>query len=90
MCFRKFGERHEVAGVVCPGRRHHERRADTVSVLKFVDRRDNEAWVEESRLFEPPHLNRKYKTVLCRSFPNCTYGAKCLFAHGFGELRTTS
>lgn len=98
MCFRAFGELHEVAGGKCAGQRYHERRADTVSVLKFIDRSDKEVWVEEGRLFETPKArekkatvaprqNRNYKTVLCRSFPDCEYGPRCLYAHGSGELR---
>lgn len=37
--------------------------------------------------------NPKYKTTLCKHFDTpqgCSYGDKCQFAHGYGELRTSS
>lgn len=34
-----------------------------------------------------PIIRGRYKTELCVNFPSCSYGKKCLFAHGKEDLR---
>lgn len=39
-----------------------------------------------------PQINQNYKTKLCKVFSKdnkCSYGDKCLFAHGINELRVS-
>lgn len=57
-----------------------------------MDSTDDECASEESEKKNTDKNSHKYKTEICKNYSSssnnsCSYGDKCRFAHGSGELR---
>lgn len=43
--------------------------------------------IQNHNKFQVKKTGKSYKVELCRKYPNCKYGSKCIYAHGSSELK---